>query len=117
MDIGKIKTADKILIFIILLPIFLFGLNLFIELNQKPNVMNVAIYLAILLLIIIGMVLVNLAKTKESNTFLILGGILVFMGVFGTSYLSLFTLKEVASLIFVGVTLIFLILIYIVLKK
>ena len=100
-----------------MLPIFLFGLNLFIELNKKPNIMNIIIYLAVLLLIVIGIFLINVAKTKKSNTFLILGSILIFIGIFGTSYFSLFTLKDIVSLVFVGVTLIFFILTYIVLKK
>lgn len=115
MNGKRIKTADKILIFIILLPVFLFGLNLFIELNQKPNFMNVTIYIATLLLIVIGMILINLIQ--KSNASLILGSILVFLGIFGTSYFALFVLKDISSLVFVGIILIPIILIYLILKK
>ena len=104
MSVKRIKTANKILIFIILSPVFLFGLNLFIELNHKPNLMNVTIYAVTLLLIFIGMVLINL--TQKSNTSLILVSILAFLGIFGTSYFALFVLKDVSSLVFVGIILI-----------
>lgn len=110
MSVKRIKTADKILIFIILSPVFLFGLNLFIELNHKPNLMNVTIYAVTLLLIFIGMVLINL--TQKSNASLILGSILAFLGIFGTSYFALFVLKDVSSLVFVGIILIPIILLF-----
>jgi len=117
MNVKKIKTADKVLIFMILLPVFLFGLNLFIELNQKPNLVNATIYTATLLLIVIGMVLTDLARTQKSNASLILGSILAFLGTFGTSHLALFILKDISSLVIVGIILIPIILIYLVLKK
>ncbi|ADC66022.1 putative sensor histidine kinase [Ferroglobus placidus DSM 10642] len=79
--------------------------------------MNAAVYIATLLLIVIGIVLINLTKTKKSNFSLILGSILVFLGIFGTSCLALFILKDISSLVFVGIVLISIILIYLVLKK
>jgi len=117
MNTKKIKTADKVLIFIILLPVFSLGLKLFLELNQKPSLMSATIYLMTLLLIVIGMVLTDLARSRESNASLILGCILAFLGIFGTSYLALFVLKDVSSLVFVGMVLIFLFLVYLVLKS
>ena len=117
MNVKKLKTADKVLISIILFPTFLFSLNMFIKLNQMPDFMNVSVYTATLLLIIIGMVLINITKTQKSNFSLILGSILVFLGIFGTSCLALFVLKDISSLVFVGIILIPIILIYLILKK
>jgi len=112
MKIKKINTADKVLIFIILLPVFSFSLKLFLELNQKPNLMSIAVYTITLLLVVIGIVLADLAKSRESNVFLILSCSLTFLGIFGTFYLAFFVLNDISSLIFISIILIFLFLIF-----
>jgi len=114
MTAGRnVKTADIIIALIILTPIFLFSLKTVIDLNQMLNISNVVIYSISISSIIAGMLIRDVAESKQDKGLWILSFALTALGIFATQFLALFILKDVASLAFTTLILlpIFLILI------
>ena len=113
----KIKTADILIIFIIIIPIFLFSLKTIIDSNQKPNILNIIIYMVLVLSIGIGMFMGDLAKHKQAKSLWILSIALTVLGIFVTLFLTLLILKDIISLAFTASILIPLFLVFLVLQR
>jgi len=107
MTAGRnVKTADIIIALIILVPIFLFSLKMVIDLNQKPNILNMVIYSISISSIITGIRMRDIAESKQNKGLWILGLALAALGIFATQFLALFILKDLASLAFTALILI-----------
>ena len=109
------KIADIVTIFIILVPIFLLSLEIIIDSSQRPNILNVLIYLTSISAIYIGMLVRGFAERKQTRQLWILSFVLTALGIFTPMFLAQFVLKDVvslalAALISVPIFLVFLIL-------
>ena len=96
----NVKTADIIIILIILIPTFLFSLKTVIDLNRVLNISNMVIYSISISSIIAGILIRDIAENKQDKGLWILSFALTALGIFATQFLTLFILKDVASLAF-----------------